>query len=345
MEDCDRIHSLVEDLIKNCSSNPEGEQLVIHSNVQKNVQNNVQNFVPKGPKDVDIFSMLSKAQKEFNTGSVSGVPSVINGGSNGQGGPNNFLTKQQQQQQQQQLTMNQKFAAMQVHNNVRHQNQQQQQQMMINHQIQQHTTPVKQMNANAMPDITSQNVVNFFASATPNSKPSFSSNQNTGMLHQTVTLDEIEKQHRVSASPPNNNFNTTTEAKKMKPQNLNQLLNTAGQNHINMPIQHQPQPIRLSGNTAGPIILPHQVLTVEHQHQQQIIIQPSTKPALITPSMFQTSFNIEEKITNALQQTRPEPLTQNQLLQALNYLIDNEPDFLTKLHEAYMISFNKKTSI
>ncbi|CAO1413292.1 unnamed protein product [Diamesa serratosioi] len=278
MEDCDRIHSLVEDLIKNCSLNPEGQQMVI----QKNVQNNVQNFVPKG-QDVDIFSMLSKAQTEFNT-SGNGIPN------------------------------------------------------------QQQTTPVKQMNVLAMPDITSQNVVNFFAAATPNSKPSFSSNPNPGMVHQTVTLDEIEKQHRVSASPPNNNLNTTTEPKKMKPQNLNHLLNAAGQNLNNMPIKHQPQPIRLSGNSAGPFVLPHQVLSVEHQQQQQNTIQSSNKSSLITPSMFQTSLNIEEKIMNPQQQIRPEPLTQNQLLQALNYLIENEPDFLTKLHEAYIISFNKQTS-
>jgi mRNA-decapping enzyme C-terminus len=36
---------------------------------------------------------------------------------------------------------------------------------------------------------------------------------------------------------------------------------------------------------------------------------------------------------------KPEPLTQNQLIQAMNYLIKNDPDFTKKLHEAYLKSF------
>lgn len=344
MEDCDRIHSLVDELIKKGSIKSEGEQVM----TQNNVVNNVQNFIPKG-RDVDLFSMLSKAQQEYNTGSGSGIPNVNNGGSNGQVS-NNFLTKQQQHQQQ---SMNQKFAAMQVHNNIRHQHQQQQQQqMMINHQIQQQqqTTPVKQTNVNAMPDITSQNVVNFFASATPNSKPSFLSKQNSGIGHQPVTLDEIEKQHRVSASPPNNNLNTC-EPKMIKPQNLNQLLNSAAHNINNMQTQpNQPQPVCFTGNSAGSFILPHQLPTIDHQQQQQQNVnQTLIRPALITPSMFQSSLNIDDKTINSQQQQhhqiRPEPLTQDQLLQALNYLIENESDFLTKLHEAYIKSFNKKMSL
>jgi len=36
---------------------------------------------------------------------------------------------------------------------------------------------------------------------------------------------------------------------------------------------------------------------------------------------------------------RPEPLTRNQLLQAFNYLVKNDPEFVNKLHEAYVKSF------
>lgn len=73
------------------------------------------------------------------------------------------------------------------------------------------------------------------------------------------------------------------------------------------------------------------------------------KPTLITPVMFQAS-NIEDKaILNAQQMTnvqgmsnnRLEPLTQNQLMQALNYLLENDPEFIRKIHEAYVKSFNK----
>lgn len=36
---------------------------------------------------------------------------------------------------------------------------------------------------------------------------------------------------------------------------------------------------------------------------------------------------------------KPEPLTRNQLLQAFNYLVKNDPEFVNKLHEAYVKSF------
>ncbi|XP_049777655.1 mRNA-decapping enzyme 1A [Schistocerca cancellata] len=38
---------------------------------------------------------------------------------------------------------------------------------------------------------------------------------------------------------------------------------------------------------------------------------------------------------------KPEPLTKNQLLQAVTYLLKNDPDFVHKLHEAYVKSFSE----
>jgi mRNA-decapping enzyme 1B len=38
------------------------------------------------------------------------------------------------------------------------------------------------------------------------------------------------------------------------------------------------------------------------------------------------------------------PLTRNQLLQAITYLIKNDADFINKLHEAYVKSFNEMIS-
>jgi len=35
---------------------------------------------------------------------------------------------------------------------------------------------------------------------------------------------------------------------------------------------------------------------------------------------------------------RLEPLTKNQLLQAFEYLLKNDPDFMVKIHEAYVKS-------
>lgn len=72
----------------------------------------------------------------------------------------------------------------------------------------------------------------------------------------------------------------------------------------------------------------------------------SNKPTLITPAMFQKSNSIEEKLPAVqpvqMQPTfRPEPLTQNQLIQALNYMLETDPDFIRKVHEAYIKSFKK----
>lgn len=61
--------------------------------------------------------------------------------------------------------------------------------------------------------------------------------------------------------------------------------------------------------------------------------------------MFQKSNSVEEKPAPQPVQLqsnfRPEPLTQNQLIQALNYMLETDPDFIRKVHEAYIKSFQK----
>ncbi|KAF9817793.1 hypothetical protein SFRURICE_013526 [Spodoptera frugiperda] len=59
------------------------------------------------------------------------------------------------------------------------------------------------------------------------------------------------------------------------------------------------------------------------------------KPALMPPTMFTAS-------TGGDVQPSPEPLTRNQLLQAFNYLLKHDADFVNKLHEAYVKSFSEK---
>ncbi|XP_063989774.1 mRNA-decapping enzyme 1A [Diachasmimorpha longicaudata] len=61
----------------------------------------------------------------------------------------------------------------------------------------------------------------------------------------------------------------------------------------------------------------------------------ASAPALIPPVMFSAPSPSEPP-------NRPlEPLTRNQLLQAFNYLLKNDPDFIKKLHEAYVKSFSE----
>ena len=64
-------------------------------------------------------------------------------------------------------------------------------------------------------------------------------------------------------------------------------------------------------------------------------VSTQQKPALMPPTMFTAS-------TGADVQPSPEPLTRNQLLQAFNYLLKHDADFVNKLHEAYVKSFSEK---
>lgn len=89
------------------------------------------------------------------------------------------------------------------------------------------------------------------------------------------------------------------------------------------------------------------------EHRSNSPAQNPNKPTLMPPTMF-TATKEESIIEDPLAAStsisstntiRPEPLTQNQLLQALNYLLENDNDFMKKIHEAYLKSFNKIVSL
>lgn len=102
--------------------------------------------------------------------------------------------------------------------------------------------------------------------------------------------------------------------------------------------------------------------SVAQQQQQSVSPQPqpimklqhpgafqspaSNKPTLITPAMFQPTNLVQKVAANAPSQSnaRPDPLTQAQLTQALNYMLKTDPDFVRKVHEAYVKSFNQIVS-
>nr|XP_050863142.1 mRNA-decapping enzyme 1B isoform X2 [Vespula vulgaris] len=80
----------------------------------------------------------------------------------------------------------------------------------------------------------------------------------------------------------------------------------------------------VSGNTASEDIITTPALS-----------GTGSAPALIPPVMFAAPSPAEPL-------ARPlEPLTRNQLLQAFNYLLRSDPDFINKLHEAYVKSFGE----
>lgn len=55
---------------------------------------------------------------------------------------------------------------------------------------------------------------------------------------------------------------------------------------------------------------------------------------LITPEMLKTSNNSSKPAP-----TQQTPLTKSQLMQALNHLMDNDEEFVSKVHDAYLKSF------
>lgn len=83
-------------------------------------------------------------------------------------------------------------------------------------------------------------------------------------------------------------------------------------------------------------------------------MESQSKPALMPPVMFTSSVKKEdnsESLSTALTITpsasntypvRPEPLTKNQLLQAVSYMLKYDSDFMSKLHEAYVKSFAER---
>lgn len=79
----------------------------------------------------------------------------------------------------------------------------------------------------------------------------------------------------------------------------------------------------------------------------------NNKPSLIPPTMFVPSAVPSSgpmPINNDCKPStptflKPEPLTRNQLMQALNYLIENDDDFMKKLHESYLKSFNSMVTL
>ncbi|XP_070498622.1 mRNA-decapping enzyme 1A-like [Chironomus tepperi] len=283
-QDCVRIYGVLEKLTRKTNPNNSEQQddkskqtpVDPEKQQQQNQHNGTNN---ENKRDVDIFSMLSKAQAEFTN---SGTTPTIN--------------------------VEQKFAEMNINKA---------------HHVPQHQPLMKQM-SNVMPDITSPNVVSFFAAAqqptngmipiidSKQGGPQFLGSSNCIPINQPpMTVDQLEKQHRVTSKSPRADQNL-----------LNNLLQPSS----------SPQPMNL---------LQQPGMTSNMQAQ---------KPTLITPVMFQAS-NIEDKaILNAQQSNniqgmsnniRLEPLTQNQLMQALNYLLENDPEFIRKIHEAYVKSFNK----
>lgn len=403
--ECDRIRELVARLVLECeqrtaatsndnsmTSRPTAGSSAAANNAASN--NGV-------PANYNIFTMLSKAQEDFNNSITS---SGSNNKSSGSNNNNNVSTS---------------VNSTPVQNN-RHQ--QQQAPASVPHLSMMQPPPPL---STSVDGTTSQSVMNFFAAAKPaNAKevPYFQR-----LLSNPVPVEQIEKQQR-SSSPPlssaqlaqnspkqteNGNFNNNGFMRIHSPHTSGQAFG-GGSNQPAVPeLGTSPLATFLNSNTnlvraGGGLINPtnatdvselesrhkkpgkqlHQLLKKElsppqqqsplqqqaaQQQQQQQQTPTPGKPALMPPTMFISSNNspasipqqsqaANKPIDTAQPQQLPlstsainnnnsssgggstaklEPLTQSQMLQALIFMIESDPDFMRKLHEAYLKSFTQ----
>lgn len=117
-------------------------------------------------------------------------------------------------------------------------------------------------------------------------------------------------------------------------------MNNAIQQRQAAPVESKPVREKMNGQKIS--APPGFNTKVQHQKNGLLFNGGGKETKLITPTMFAPSSNnnsnTEKKTSTA------EPLTKNQLLQALNYLIENDDEFVKKIHEAYINSFKGLSS-
>lgn len=237
-------------------------------------------------------------------------------------------------------------------------------------------TPAKNENQNQsqpqsstprIPDVTSQSVMDFFAKAsTTKTQPAptrIASNEKhsmTPILHRLMSnpvhsVEHIEKQQRAvtpqDVNTSNNIVRTKIVLNKQTPSKIsgftvlksstNPVESRSSQIDSGINFLRIASPLRTSPRTflkqafsdePEPRTLTSPVISLLENHQ---------KPALMPPMMF-TSTGISTKEKN--DSIVPEPLTVKQLQQALQYLFRNDPEFVTKIHEAYVNSLKEMFS-
>ncbi|XP_051175219.1 mRNA-decapping enzyme 1B [Leptopilina boulardi] len=117
------------------------------------------------------------------------------------------------------------------------------------------------------------------------------------------------------------------------PVNTSSLLNNHHTNHIIGSSGGNPL-TSLFGQTSSSVMT-EDVISSPITPRQGTASGTNSAPALIPPVMFAAP-SPAEPVNRPL-----EPLTRNQLLQAVNYLLRSDPDFVNKLHEAYVKSFSE----
>lgn len=392
--ECDRIGELVERIVKEChktgSALPFTTAAISTTGIGSGSSKPIE-MTPYSSNNVDIFIMLSKAQKDFNN-SLS-TPCGPTGGKNNvpaQMGPAQLLNMSNSSG------------------------------VSVNKQIPHAAVPIA-VPPKAVIDGTSQSVINFFAAVKPtcgSKEAPFLQRMMSAPVR--ITCDEIGKQQRVS--PHNEKRSPPQQQQQQQAQQPQQsaftksseIENGFGFKRINSPSQQlqtelDASPLaafigsgnNFSGGMAN-IIDGGKHVNKEPDSNKPLqellkkqapilsasLVNPTNttthKPALMPPTMFKSthpssttnakmttsssnsggnvSIKKEPFITPTVNKSKPqkkntvvqqqqqnqensvvvEPLTQTQLLQAMSYLMRNDPEFVRKIHEAYLKSFTEK---
>lgn len=388
--ECDRIGELVERIVRDCPSALNKSKSGTAINNSTHVQSKPIDMIRQSNSSVDIFSMLSKAQQDFNNAltapsavktslpnPAAAVAAAISNGS-GPAPEKSFRPP--------------------------------------------HASAVPIPNRSSG---TSESVMNFFAAAKPSKPKEVPFLQR--MLSAPVHVDQIEKQQRVtphndkhsppqpavisdnghgfmrihspSQQPGGADFGTSPLASFI---NANNLSNNAKPNVMDKVSSVQDIETQKNRPLSELLKRPTPLASNAAPNSSSVV---QAKPALMLPTMFKSTLNTsagpntsstsratsntgsgsaskpkgtpaasniapvysiaDYRIQNAKQSTpsaskgakegssaveaatvsKPEPLTQTQLLQAMSYLIKNDPEFVRKLHEAYLKSFTEMVSL
>ncbi|KRT78974.1 hypothetical protein AMK59_8034 [Oryctes borbonicus] len=211
------------------------------------------------------------------------------------------------------------------------------------------------------PDFTSQSVMDFFAKASTKTTKQTPVTPGDGdnllqrlMSNPAHSVEHIEKQQR-SITPQEQvqirqkaNSQGDRRSVPIPFSNTNTNVDRKSENGINLIRLSSPQQ-PISGTSPLTAFIMQSQSHIRDESEilgssplAQLLETPQ-KPSLMPPMMFTTSSSkdkndlyIPNASDNKLQNI--EPLTRNQMLQALTYLIKHDADFVTKLHEAYVKS-------
>lgn len=279
-------------------------------------------------KNVDIFSMLTKAQEDFNN-SVAGIPANVSATL-----PSKFLDKNQTNPDVTSQSVMNFFAAAKpaAPKEVPFFQRMLSQPVHVDQIEKQQRTATPHEKNNSPP----QDPINI-----PNTSTENGSGGTFMRIHSPNHPPEF------GTSPFANFFNTTNmpSSNRPPPAGTTQATNTTDVSELEL----RQKPLQVLLKKSG----------------EQTSVPGQTKPALMLPTMFAVTPSSTDKggksmlqqtpitdpLSSSLNQSeqvevpKPEPLTQSQLLQAMSYLIKNDTDFVKKLHEAYLKSFTEMVSL